>query len=172
LVVESWKDAPTIQELYEQTLSSKNLTLYINIKGALKETETNLNLNKLFIENLTMSKHFDTVFDSIKASAKQQSLNNNFVKNLIHIDLSSNMINDDIFINFIESVLNECQNLKILNLALNLITLKGIKALNDMAHSIKTSGKTVLFVNLKKFLLMQIILTKKLLASRKFGLKW
>jgi hypothetical protein len=127
-------------------LISKSLTLFTNIKSALKETETQLNLAELFLENSTMSKQFEVVFDSIKSSTKQQSLNNNYVKNLTHIDLSSNMINDDIFINCIESVINECQNLKILNLAFNLITLKSIKALNDMAHSIKTNGKTALFV--------------------------
>ena len=122
----------------------------------MKETETHLNLRELYLENSTICKHFDTVFDSMKASTKQQSLNNNFVKNLIHIDLSSNMINDEIFINFLESVLNECQNLKLLNLAFNLITLKGIKALNDMAHSIKTNGKAALFVSIFLFTVIKL----------------
>ena len=84
------------------------------------------------------------------------------------------MINDEIFINFVESVLNECQNLKLLNLAFNLITLKGIKALNDMAHSIKTNGKAALFVSIFLFTVikLKLLIYEILLAVRKFIPEW
>ncbi len=119
------------------------------IEGFLKESESNyeLNLSSLFIENSTMSNQLEAIFESLNQVAKQPStINNQYFQNLTKIDLSFNQITDQIAVCFVEKVFIECANLKILNLENNLITTKGLKAFSDLGSSNKTSSRIDCFV--------------------------
>jgi hypothetical protein len=144
VAVETYKDAPKMGDVYEQLIKGKNLVFYKNIKSLLMEAESNseLNLSKLFIDQTTMSKQFEVMCESIKVNARQQVsyLNSDYLKSLTKIDLSCNQLNDQFLTCFFESIFFECSNLKELNLSDNLITSKSLKALLDMLNASKSTG--------------------------------
>jgi hypothetical protein len=149
LIIEKFKDAPKISDIYEQTCISKGIDIYSSVQTIIKESETNnfcLNLKEVKLDFERASKQFYAVFESIKINSKQTLNNNSYFINLIHIDLSSNMLTDELLIYFMENVLIECLNLKILNFAFNLMTGKSLKALCEMIDSIKKNRNANLFV--------------------------
>lgn len=97
-----------------------------------------------------MCKQFDAIFESIKLCSKQQFANNDYFTNLNNIDLSSNMMNDPTFINFIENIFPECISLKYLNISFNQITCKSLKAIYDLANA-KVSNRLSSIVNILMF---------------------
>ena len=113
LVIETFKNAPTISEIYEQTCASKSLTIYSNIKSALKESETsfNLDLKNINIDTRNASKQFDVIMESIKINSKHQLNNNAYFTNLLQINLSKNMLYDELVISFVHNILVECLGL-------------------------------------------------------------
>ena len=151
LVIETYKDAPSISELYEKTCISNNLTVYSNIKQILNESESSLNLKSISIDQIHMSKQFEIIFESIKLSSKQQFANNDYFINLNNIDLSNNYLNDQTVTNFIEVIIPECINLKSLNLSSNQITHKSLKILCDLVNSNKFSNKSNSMVIIKSY---------------------
>ncbi len=172
LIIEKFKNAPKLGDIYEQTCVSKDLDIYSSLQTILKESETNfyLNLKEIKLDYERASKQLYAVFDSVKISSKQTISNNSYFTNLAHIDLSSNMINDEIFIYFIENVLIECLNLKGLNVSFNLVTAKSLKALDEMANSIKNTRNSSLFVRYLTFLTFFYIQKYLYLDSRPEGL--
>ena len=143
LMIESYKDAPSVSELYEQTCKLNNLISYSNIKQKLKETDSScLDLKSIAIDaNNNMTKQFEFIFESIKLGSKQQCVNNDYFVNLTQIDLSKNMISDQILISFAETILPECVNLKHLNISFNQISSKSLKAFSEITN--KTSNKSI-----------------------------
>ena len=110
----------------------------------LKESESNftLELNSLFIDNVTMSSQFEVIFDSLSIISKQQStLNNEYFSNLSKIDLASSMITDQSAVSFIEKVFVECFHVKVLNMGHNMLTSRSLKSLCDLASSNKMSAR-------------------------------
>ena len=170
LIVESFKNAPKISEIYEQTCTSKNLDVYSSIQAIIKDSETNfsLDLKEVRLDADRVSKQFHAVFESIKINSKHKLNNNSYFSNLLQIDLSSNMLSDEIVVHFIENVLIECLNLKHLNLSFNLITAKSLKALCEMANTVKSNRDTSLFVNKALFVLLILVLKWKLLYNSKY----
>jgi hypothetical protein len=146
VAVETYKDAPKMGDVYEQSVKAKNLVFYSNIKSLLMNAEpsSELNLSKIFVDQSTMSKQFEVICESIKISSRQQIsyLNSDYLKNLTKIDLSCNQLNDQFLIGFFESIFFECSNLKELNLSDNLISSKSLKSLVDMINANKSTGNT------------------------------
>ena len=138
-MIESWKDAPKIHELYEQVCQTSNQIPYSNVKFLLKESESNFQLDLNSISNNLTSNinQFEIIFDSIKLGAKQQFINNEYFVNLSKINLSSNMIIDQTAIHFFDAIYFECQSLKELNLSNNLMTTKSLKAICDIGVKYK-----------------------------------
>lgn len=150
-MIESCKNAPTLNELYEKNCQSNNLKCFTNVKALLKESESNfsLELNSLFIDSTTMSSQFEIIFDSLSIISKQQSaLNNEYFSNLSKINLASSMISDQMAVSFIEKVFVECFHLKVLNMGYNLITSRSLKSLCDLASSNKMSARINSFVTM------------------------
>lgn len=134
VLIESYKNAPKLNELYEQMCKSKNIQSFVNLKSILKESEESLNLDlkEVCFDSLEMSKHFEIMFESIKQSSKTFANGQaDYLKCLNKIDLSSNYLTDQIVISFFENIFVECSNLKSLDLSHNLLTLKSLKFLAD-----------------------------------------
>jgi hypothetical protein len=146
-MIESYKGAPVLNELYEKICLENNLIVYSNIKQILKESDNFLNLNSISIDQTNMTKQFDVIFESIKLISKQQLAQTNFSVNLNRIDLSNNLINDQTAICFFETVIPECINLKHLNLGFNQLTVKTLKAFCDLTTSNKFSKPIVSIFN-------------------------
>ena len=70
-MIETYKNAPSVNELYEKLCLENNLTVYSNIKQNLKESENSLNLKSISIDLTNMTKQFEVIFDSIKIISKQ-----------------------------------------------------------------------------------------------------
>lgn len=149
VLIEKWKSLPTITELYDQICSTKYASPFDNIKTLLIESETNNKLNfsnQFFVDYSTLLKQFTIITEVIKVHSKQQlSQNIDYMKSLIEIDLSYNMLDDQIILMFVERLLFDCVNLKTLNLSNNLITVKSLKAICDIACS---NNKAVLQVGI------------------------
>ena len=153
LVVKSWKDAPKLSQLYEQVCSIKCYPVFHNIKLVLDESETSNELiaSSLLCEQLTSKwqhQQFESLFESIKVNIKQSvragddsyeasaipRLNTSswpFIKALTKIDLSRNMLTDNLMTSFFHGILNECISLKHLNLSYNQLTINSVKSFNE-----------------------------------------
>ena len=119
LIVESWKDAPKVSELYEKMCLNEKSKVYFNrkIQLELKLCETNggiLNLKNYFINSF----HMNLIFQAILS-------NNDFLKIIKHIDLSSNILDDDFSSSFFNSI-EKFTNLKSLNISNNQFTIKSL----------------------------------------------
>ena len=85
-MIETYKGAPSVNELYEKICKENNLTVYSNIKKSLKESENCLLLKSVSFDQSNMMKQFDAIFESIKLNSKQQFANRDFLVNLTKLD--------------------------------------------------------------------------------------
>jgi hypothetical protein len=155
LIIKSWKDAPTIAQLYEKLCTTQQLSCYENIKKLLNQSESTneLNMSMILNENLLAPQQhqhrhqFELIFDAIKLNTIQNSSVMHcddsittsvtisslpYFKSLHKIDFSSNMLGDSLVVSFFNGILSECVNLKHLDLSFNMITQSSIKAFNDV----------------------------------------
>lgn len=137
VIIEAYKEAPKLDEIYEDLGLSNESIVYSNIKRVLKNSETNgcLELCELFADHREILKHFVIIINSIQTFSKQNFSANNaqkeYLKNLLKIDVSYNYLTDQIFIGIVENVIAKCSNIKHMNFSRNMITIKSIKALNE-----------------------------------------
>lgn len=138
VIIEAYKEAPKLDEIYEELCKTNESTVYSNIKRVLKNSETNgcLELCELFADHREILKHFVMIINSIQTFSKQNfSTANNvqreYLKNLLKLDVSYNYLTDQIFIGIVENVIAKCSNIKHMNFSRNMITIKSIKALNE-----------------------------------------
>ena len=153
LVVESWKDAPTVSELYDEACQTKSLPTYSNIKAALKDSESSqcLNLGNLVASSLPGQ--FELIADCLRQNAKLSlsSQNNPYARQLTTINLARNMLSDEDLAPLLD--MSVLADLKMLDLSLNLLTAKSVRALDNLANAIKQSGnKATLFVRRSFFI--------------------
>lgn len=137
VLVEAYKEAPKLEEIYEQQCKSNDSNVYSNVKESMKLSETtfNLQLAEILFEHREICKHFDIIFNTIRAFSRQSCSGGSgmaYVGSLIKVDLSSNYLTDQTMSSFVESSLCKCANLKVLNLSNNLISLKSVKLLIDL----------------------------------------
>ena len=147
MVIESWKDAPSIAELYDQACSSKGQQAFQNIKSLLNESESSNELcfrsilNEQSVSN-AHSLQLEMIFESIKLNAKQNmglsasatsTSAGPYLKALTKVDLSSNMLTDKELSQFMDTIGGECLTLKHLDLSFNLFTSSGLKTWIDQA---------------------------------------
>ena len=103
-------------------------------------------MKNINIDTRSASRQFDVIMESIKINSKHQLNNNAYFTNLLQINLSKNMLNDELVVSFVQNILVECLGLKSLDLSFNLATIKSFKSLCEMANTIKLNGKSSLFV--------------------------
>jgi len=147
LVIESWKDAPKLAELFEEMCTNKGLPMSTVLNANLKESETSftLNLSQMSANYLLTKQYAEVVIESVRSYSKQP--NNFYLRNLVRLDLSRNMLTDEIVIDLFNLFLFEAHNLKMLDLSFNLVGLKSLKQLTEMANAIKLNTKMNLFVS-------------------------
>ncbi len=147
LVIESWKDAPKLAELFDEMCSNKNLPMSTVLNANLKDSETSfvLNLSQMSCNHILAKQYAEVLLESVRTYSKQP--NNFFLRNLIKLDLSKNMLSDEIVIDLFNLFLSETHNLKMLDLSFNLISLKSLKQLAEKANAIKSNAKLNLFVS-------------------------
>lgn len=148
LVIETWKDAPKLAELFEEMCVNKGLPMSAVLSTNLKESETSfgLNLSQMSSNYLLTKQYADVVLESVRSYSKQP--NNCYLRNLVKLDLSKNMLTDEITIDLFNLFLSETHNLKVLDLSFNLIGVKSLRQLAEMANAIKSNAKLNLFVSL------------------------
>lgn len=135
VIIEAFKEAPKLDEVYEEICRSNESVSYANLKRLLRNSETsgNLELRELFVDHREILKHFVFIVNSIQTYSRTSlSTNpqNNFFKTLSKIDVSQNYLTDQVFTAIIDNVISKCPNIKQLNFSNNMITVKGLKALN------------------------------------------
>jgi hypothetical protein len=142
VLIESLKDAPTLSGFFEQTCQLKEMQVFENVTRALKQSEesTCLNLKEIAFATSTIvqAKLFEVLAESIRLNSRT---NVDYLRKLTSLDLSSNFLNDQLFIQLLESLFSDFTSLQHLNLAENLITVKSLKMLNDAAYSGKFNTK-------------------------------
>lgn len=145
LIVETWKDAPKVHEIYEknclkeqQNPIGNNRKKVFNklIQKEIKLSETSnsssfgaLNLNNYLID----SYHFNLILQSMQ-------INNDYLKLLHTIHLASNLLDDEFssnFFNFFEKI----ANLKVLNLSNNQFTAKTLIYFSTSLKKLDNSDK-------------------------------
>ena len=137
VTIEAYKEAPKLDEIYEDLCKSSEPggSMYANVKKLLKSSTVtfNLDLSEIICEHKTINRHFNIIINSIQTFAKQ-NLNSptNYFNGLVKMDLSLNYLTDQIVCDIIENLISQCQCLKILNLANNLITIKSFKVLTEI----------------------------------------
>ncbi len=129
--VETWKDAAQMFELYEKNCEKQTKPFYRTVQLKLKESDTSQQLN-LSNQNLNTNQ-VTIVVDTIK-------LNNSYLSGLTILDLSSNILNDEFLLGFLDS-LEKMSNLKSLNLSCNQLTLKSLSHFAQLLN--KTSKRLV-----------------------------
>lgn len=136
VIIEAYKEAPKLDEVYEDICRTSDTTAYVNVKRSLKNSEisSNLELSELFVDHREILKHFVLIINSIQTFSRQNFSSNaqgEYFKRLLKIDVSCNYLTDQICIGLIENVVSKCSNIKHLNFSNNMITVKSIKALNE-----------------------------------------
>lgn len=136
VIIEAFKDAPKIDELYDEMCKSNETVPYANVKRSLRISETSgsLELSELFVDHREILKQFNFIINSILTYSRQNFAANNqreYFRVLSKIDVSHNYLTDQMFISLIENIVSKCFGMKQLNFSNNMITSKGVKALNE-----------------------------------------
>ena len=142
-----------MSELYDEACQTKSLPTYSNIKAALKDSESSqcLNLGNLVASSLPGQ--FELIADCLRQNAKLSlsSQNNPYARQLTTINLARNMLSDEDLAPLLD--MSVLADLKMLDLSLNLLTAKSVRALDNLANAIKQSGnKATLFVRRSFFI--------------------
>ncbi len=149
--MESWKDVAQVYEIYEKICEKQGKILYKTIQARLRDSETSqqLSLSGYHLNSCQLN----VIVDTIK-------LNAGYLNTLTTIDLSSNMLNDDVLFGLID-LFERLANLKALNLAQNQLTVKSLKYMHQVLN--KTNKTLVCLAIIFFFVFNWQILNERLL---------